>query len=293
MRRAGNPRNLGRTGAAAWALLTLAMSTVAAAHGQVPGVDETDMSPRTNAAPTTATARGFLYRTVVSGGKTYAYNVFIPPTYNADRPWPTILFLHGSGERGNDGFFQTEVGIGRTLRRNHGMIPAIVVMPQCPQGKTWNDPEIAKMALDALEDVSKTYRVDEKRLYLTGLSLGGRGCWYIAARTKGAFAAVLPICGGGDPKDAAKLTNVPIWAHHGTEDKNVPIAETQRIVDAVEAAGGDVRFTRIAGADHVIWDRVYGDPKVWQWLFAQERGGGSGGKSPKKPRTARSRSADK
>lgn len=260
-----------------WATMVIA-ALVGSAPAQIPG-DEDDMATPAAAPPNMGTARGFLYRTVSSGGKNFAYNLYIPPTYSTDRAWPTILFLHGSGERGNDGFLQTEVGIARAIRRSHDMIPAIVLMPQCPQGTTWNDPATAKMALDCLEDVSKSYKVDPKRLYLTGLSLGGRGVWYIAARTKGAFAAAVPICGGGDPKDAPKLVETPIWAWHGSNDKNVPLAETEKIVEAVEQAGGDVKFSRVAGGDHFIWDRVYSDPKLWQWLFAQEKGGG--GAAPK------------
>lgn len=232
-------------------------------------VDDILDSP-TSRPPTVSTARGFLYRTVSSGGRTAAYTVYIPPTYTTDRAWPTLLFLHGSGERGVDGFLQTDVGIAKAIRRNHDAVPAIVVMPQCPNGKSWTDPEPAKLALDCLEDVSKAYKVDPKRMYLTGLSMGGRGVWFIAARTRGAFAAMVPICGGGDPKDASKLADIPIWCFHGAEDKSVPVAETERMVDAVEKAGGDIKFTRFAGADHAVWDRVYGDPKMWQWLFAQE-----------------------
>ena len=216
-------------------------------------------------------AKGFIYRSLQSGGKTYAYCVYIPPTYTPEREWPTILFLHGSGERGNDGFLQTDVGIARAIRRNHALIPAIVVMPQCPAGMSWTEPAAAKLALDCVEDVSKRYHVDNSRLYLTGLSLGGRGAWYIAARVRGAFAAIVPICGGGKPADAAALKDTPIWAFHGTADENVPIAETDTMVDAVEDAGGKVEYTRIPGGNHFIWDKVYSDPKLWRWLFAQQR----------------------
>ena len=225
------------------------------------------------AAATAQPPRGFLYRTISVDGQTRAYCVFVPPAYTPDRPWPTILFLHGSGERGADGFLQTEVGIGKALRRNHAMIPAIVVMPQCPPNAVWTSPESAKLALECVEAVSRDYNVDGSRLYLTGLSLGGRGAWYIAARTRNAFAAIVPVCGGGDPKDAAALAKTPIWAWHGTADKNVPMAETERMVDAVEKSGGSVQFTKIPQGEHAIWDRVYNDPKLWQWLFAQQRGG--------------------
>lgn len=218
-----------------------------------------------------AAEKGFIYRTMVSGGKTYAYNVFVPPNYRHDRAWPLILFLHGSGERGNDGFHQTEVGIARAIRKNHSMIPAIVVMPQCPRNRTWTEPETAKMALSCVEDVTRRYNVDPNRLYLTGLSLGGRGTWYIASRVKNGFAALVPICGGGNIDDAAKLKDTPIWAFHGAADENVPVGETDRMVEAIERAGGDVEYTRMPGANHFIWDRVYANPKVWKWLFAQER----------------------
>lgn len=215
-------------------------------------------------------ARGFLYRTMTLDGKTVAYNLFVPPSYSPDRNWPTILFLHGSGERGSDGFFQTDVGIAHAIRRNHTLVPALVVMPQCPSNAIWNKPDSAKMALACVEDVSRDYKVDASRIYLTGLSMGGRGCWFLAARVRNAFAAMVPICGGGDPADAAKLTEIPIWAWHGSADKNVPISETEAIVEAIKAAGGKIEFSRIPGGEHNVWDRAYGDAKLWQWLFAQQ-----------------------
>jgi predicted peptidase len=227
----------------------------------------------------TPSATGFLCKTTVVDGQTYAYSVFIPPEYDPNRPWPAILFLHGSGERGADGLLQTEVGIGRALRRNHKLIPAIVVMPQCRENEMWVGP-MGQMALRCLEQTSRAYRLDPERIYLTGLSLGGQGVWHIAAEFPDRFAAVVPICGFAEWKEstgvaqklAPRLTKVPIWCFHGALDKAVPVEKGRELVNAIRAAGGDIQYTEYPDGDHQIWDRVYEDARLWKWLFAQRLG---------------------
>jgi predicted peptidase len=165
-------------------------------------------------------ATGFLYKTLELGSQTYAYSVYVPPDYTLKRAWPVILFLHGSGERGHDGFLQTDVGIARAIRRDYKRCPAIVVMPQCRRGVWWQD-DMLDMALRCLEDASREYHCDSQRVYLTGLSMGGAGAWRLASRMPDAFAAVVPICGfygrpdvTPPPADvtalAARLAKLPI-----------------------------------------------------------------------------------
>ncbi len=222
------------------------------------------------AAPVADT--GFLYKTVTSDEREYAYCVYVPPEYDPVRPWPTILFLHGSGERGSDGFLHTDVGIARTLRRNRKMIPAIVVMPQCVRGGTWTQPAMATMALRCLEDVSRHYHVDHDRLYLTGLSLGGGGVWYLAARVPTAWAAIVPVCAiPGDAAAAGRIAPIPCWAFHGEKDDRVPVGATRTMIDALKSAGGKPRYTEYPGGNHFIWNRVYDDRQLWRWLFEQRR----------------------
>jgi predicted peptidase len=233
--------------------------------------------PTTQGHPTIAT--GFLYKTLTIDKETYAYGVYVPPDYTPDKPWPVILFLHGSGERGDDGFLQTEVGIGRAIRRNYRVIPAIVIMPQCRPNQDWVGP-MSQLALRCIEQTSREFHLDPDRIYLTGLSLGGQGAWHLAARMPGRFAAVVPICGfaewgpstGLAAKLAEKLTNVPIWCFHGDEDKAVPVAAAREMVEAVRQAGGTIYYTEVKGGGHNVWDHAYDNLELWRWLFSQKRG---------------------
>lgn len=239
----------------------------------------TQSAPASGSDEPTKTATGFLYKTLTFEHETYAYGVYIPPDYTPDRPWPVILFLHGSGERGDDGLLQTDVGIGRAIRHNHRAIPAIVVMPQCRDKHDWVGP-MSQLALRCIEQTSREYYLDPDRLYLTGLSLGGQGAWNLAARLPDRFAAVVPVCGfaelgpptGLATRLAEHLTKVPIWCFHGDEDKAVPVEKGREMVEAVREAGGNIQYTEVKGGTHNVWDRAYGDRELWRWLFAQKRG---------------------
>lgn len=233
--------------------------------------------PPPASAPTSA-ASGFIYKTIAFNDVTCAYCVYVPPDYTPDRAWPVILFLHGSGERGDDGFLQTDVGLGRALRRNYRAIPAIVVMPQCRPGETWAG-EMGTLALRCVEAISHEYHLDAQRLYLTGLSLGGHGAWHLAARVPDRFAALIVICGFADLSDsdtearqlAPQLKDIPILCFHGAQDANVPVQKTRAMVAAIRAAGGHIEYTEYKDGTHFIWDRVYENREVWKWLFEQRR----------------------
>jgi predicted peptidase len=223
-------------------------------------------------------ATGFLYKTVKIDGQTCAYCVFVPPDYTPERAWPVILFLHGSGERGEDGFLQTDVGIGRALRRHRHLIPAIVVMPQCRPNQIWAGP-MAQLALRCVEETSREYHLDPQRLYLTGLSLGAHGALHLAAEHPDRFAAIISVCGfaelgqstGLASRLARRLTGVPVWFFHGQQDTNVPVIKSRELVAAFRQAGGQVQYTEYPDGDHCIWDRVYDSREVWNWLFEQKR----------------------
>ncbi len=240
------------------------------------------MAPETQpaaAAPSSATVTGFIRKTVSVDDQSYAYVVYVPPDYTPERPWPVILFLHGAGERGEDGFLQTDIGIGRAIRRHHRNIPAIVVMPQCRPNEAWVGP-MAGMALRCVELTSREYNLDPRRVYLTGLSLGGHGAWMLAASYPDKWAAVVPICGfaeyaestGLAEKIAPRLTDIPIWCFHGAADKMVPVEKSRELVEAIKAAGGkSIWYTEYPNGNHNVWDKAYDDPELWRWLFAQER----------------------
>jgi len=204
------------------------------------------------------------------GGASRTYVVYVPENYDPARRWPLVVFLHGMGERGDDGLIQSEVGIGTAIRRNEGRFPCIVVMPQCPDDRKWTD---AFDHIDrAIAGVSKDYTIDPDRMLLTGLSMGGFGTWSYGAEHADRFAALMPICGGGNVEDAPALATLPIWAFHGGSDETVPPQRSREMVEAVEAAGGDIRYTEYPEAGHNSWDRAYGDPEAIAWLLAQKKG---------------------
>jgi len=238
-------------------------------------------------------ATGFLNRTLSLHGATYKYQVFVPDNWSPKQKWPVILFLHGSGERGDDGLLQTDVGLPHAIRQNRSRFPAIVVIPQCLTGRWWTEPEMEEVALGALAATSKEFKGDPKRTYLTGLSMGGYGSWSLAWEYPGKFAAIVPICGGivptpsqlkehpalakislpDDPKSyrevAQKIGKTPVWIFHGADDTSVPVEGSRKIYAASKAAGANVRYTEYPGVGHNSWDKAYAEPELMTWLLAQ------------------------
>ena len=219
-----------------------------------------------------STPTGFLDKTMKVGENLCKYVVYVPADFNPKEKLPVILFLHGAGERGADGLKQSEVGIGRAIRFNPERYHALVVIPQCLEGKFWAN-EMADFALKALDKTIKEYKGDKNRLYLTGLSMGGFGSWGIASQHPDMFAAVVPCCGGGDPeKMASALINLPIWVFHGSSDGVVNVEQSRKMVKAIKDAGSSlIKYTEYEGVDHNCWDRTYGDKEMTDWLFAQTR----------------------
>jgi len=205
------------------------------------------------------------------------YLLFLPKEYQAksEKRWPLILFLHGAGERGSDVWKVATHGPPKHVADNPDF-PFIVVSPQCPEGSIWSNDAL----LALLEEISRGYAVDERRVYLTGLSMGGYGAWDLALTHPEKFAAVVPICGGGQlislllvsPEKAEALKSLPIWAFHGAKDNVVPPAESQRMVDAVKRAGvREVKLTIYPEAQHDSWTETYNNPELYQWLLQHER----------------------
>ena len=234
---------------------------------------------------------GFLNRTVSVGGESYRYQVYVPQDFDPKKKWPVILFLHGVGERGDDGLQPTDVGIGHAIRANASRFPFIVVMPQCRKDKRWIHAEMQAQAMAALEQSIREFHGDRDRLYLTGLSMGGYGTWDMTAKFPGKFAAYVPICGGiygpakvpdahvglaGDPnvadpyaETARRIGSTPIWIFHGGADDTVPVEESRKMAQALQAAKANVRYTEYPGVGHNAWDRAYAEPELIPWLLAQ------------------------
>ncbi len=248
---------------------------------------------------------GFLNRTVTVGGEQHRYQVFVPVDYTPTRRWPVILFLHGAGERGTDGVVQTEVGLGSALRRHSERYPAIVVFPQVSPDERWTGPA-AEVALEALEQTEREFSTDRQRVYLTGMSMGGSGAWYLAYRNPQRFVALLIICARiipvaeavepiVPPEDgppyaalARRLKNVPTWLFHGDADDVVPVVQSRQVNAALQAVGAASRYTELAGVGHNAWDSAYGSPEVPRWLLAQRRHGSGDRPEPASKQTRKS-----
>jgi predicted peptidase len=197
------------------------------------------------------------------------YFLFLPQGHGSaekkDQKWPLMLFLHGAGERGDNLDLVKKHGPPKIVDEKKDF-PFITVSPQCPSGKSWNPQQMAKL----VDHVANTYSADPKRLYVTGLSMGGFGTWNLLAEYPGKFAAAIPICGGGNPETAEKMKGTPIWVFHGAKDTAVPIAKSEAMVDALKKAEGNVKFTSYPDAGHDSWTETYNNPEVYKWLLEQK-----------------------
>ena len=195
------------------------------------------------------------------------YLLYLPPGYGRDDgPWPLVLFLHGAGERGNDLTKVKTHGPPKLVEAGRDF-PFILASPQCPAEGWWEND-----VLDALlDDTVDRYDVDEDRVYLTGLSMGGYGTWSLACACPDRFAAIAPVCGGGNHILVQRLKRVPVWVFHGAKDDVVPLAKSAEMVRAIEAAGGNVRFTVYPDAAHDSWTETYDNPELYEWLLNQRR----------------------
>ena len=195
------------------------------------------------------------------------YLLYLPEKYDADKKeWPLVLFLHGAGESGND-LNKVKIHGPPKLIAAGKQFPAIVVSPQSAR-MGWNPQSLNAL----LDDLVAKYRVDKDRIYVTGLSMGGFGTWALASANADRFAAIVPICGGGNPADAAKMKDLPIWVFHGAKDGAVKLEQSERMVDALKSAGAkNVDFTVYPDLEHDSWTVTYDNPKVWEWLFKQNR----------------------
>ncbi len=203
-------------------------------------------------------------------GKEAKYVLFVPQSYKSDKEYPLILFLHGSGETGTDGKKAAAVGLGPAIRNKEKDFGFIAIFPQS-QERTWlAGSDDAKRALAILAKVQKEYKVDAKRIYLTGLSMGGFGTWSLAAKYPEQWAAIVPVCGGGDPKDAKIIKNIPCWCFHGDADKAVSVEMSREMIEAIKKAGGSPKYTEYPGVGHNSWDKAYGTAELYEWLLMQK-----------------------
>jgi predicted peptidase len=197
------------------------------------------------------------------------YLLYLPEGYSndSDKKWPLMLFLHGAGERGSDVNKVKVHGPPKIVEKKKDF-PFILVSPQCPADTWWRTYELIAL----LDEIQKSYRVDPDRVYLTGLSMGGFGTWELASQYPQRFAAIAPICGGGNPVQARRLRSSPIWVFHGDADRVVPVARSDEMVEALKKAGADVKYTRYEGVDHDSWTKTYANEELYQWMLSHKRG---------------------
>ncbi|MDN5211770.1 prolyl oligopeptidase family serine peptidase [Fulvivirgaceae bacterium BMA12] len=194
------------------------------------------------------------------------YLLYLPDDYTRDttQQWPLLIFLHGGGEQGTDLEKVKKHGPPMLVEKGE-KFPFLIVSPQARRG--WQ-PEFLYAMIKA---VIKENRVDEDRVYLTGLSMGGFGTWALAQKHRELFAAIVPICGGGDTDEIWKLQHMPVWCFHGARDKVVPLGSSQNMVDALKVYNPDVKFTIYADVGHDSWTQAYNDPHLYEWLLRQKK----------------------
>jgi predicted peptidase len=210
---------------------------------------------------------------------TIKYLLFLPKTYanESGKTWPLILFLHGSGERGTNVWKVATHGPPGRVASNPDF-PFIIVSPQCPEGEHWSNDTL----LALLDEVMSHCAADPARIYLTGLSMGGYGTWDLGLSHPERFAAIVPICGGGElispllssREKTEALKRLGIWAFHGAKDPVVPVEESQRMTDAAKKVGiKEVKLTIYPEADHNSWTQTYNNPELYDWLLKHRNPG--------------------
>lgn len=186
---------------------------------------------------------------------------------------PLIVFLHGSGERGDDLEALRESDILKYAQGNKGL-PYLIALPQCPLGADWSQ---QMDALDALvEHLQERYPVDAQRVYLSGLSMGGRAALQLAALKPHKFAALAVMsCRRPDvfgrTDVVSQLKGMPIWIFHGALDAVVPLTQALQVAEMLRNLGCRVRTTVYPGAHHDTWKLAYHDPELYSWLFTHEQ----------------------
>jgi predicted peptidase len=230
----------------------------------------------------------------INGNDTLPYRILLPVNYEPQKKYPLILVLHGAGERGNDNEAQLVHGsylfLKDSIRKNY---PAIVVFPQCPLNSFWSnvqfqydsvsgfrnfifladgEPTLAmKLVQQLLYKLLKDYPVNKKQVYVGGLSMGGMGTFEMVRRNPKIFAAAFPICGGGATATAPLMKKVKWWVFHGDADNVVPAALSTEMVNALKAAGADVKYSLYPGVYHNSWDNAFAEPELLPWLFSVKK----------------------
>ncbi len=224
-------------------------------------------------------------------GEMLPYRLLKPLHYDASHAYPLVVFLHGMGERGSDNVSQLAIGVSEFLASDAAMqrFPAVVIVPQCPNGEDSNEaswsnwtpgaPAITKptrLVLQTVEAARKEFAIDSDRMYIGGLSMGAFGTWNVIEEYPDLFAAAFPICGGGDPAKAERIARLPLWVFHGAKDETVPPQRSREMVRAIQQAGGHPGYSEYPDVGHDSWANAFEEPRLLSWLFSQKREPGAG-----------------
>ncbi len=216
-------------------------------------------------------------RTVRVDDGDFQYQIYVPAQMKSRENLPLIVFLHGIGQRGSGGFLPTEGSAGAIARHYLAQIPAIILIPQCRPGSFWSDPVMEKMVMLEISQAVEEFGADAKRILLTGVSMGGYGVWYLAARHSERFAALVSICGGSPFTRGERFLSIaenvgktPAWLFHGADDKVVSVTESRQIVEALENVDGNVKYNEYAGVGHNVWINAATEKELLPWLLAQK-----------------------
>lgn len=211
-------------------------------------------------------AFGFSQLKTIKNKTTYPFWINVPEKESTEKQ-PVLIFLHGKSLSGTDLNRVRRYGVLRAMDKGR-KIPAIVVAPQVAKGN-WNPDKV----LEVLDYVKKNYNVDESRIYVCGMSLGGYGTLHFAGKYADKITAAVAICGGGNVKDGCKLATIPLWIQHGDVDYIVPMSESKKVVDAIKKCdeNADVTLTIIKGGNHGNVERLFHEDAMYDWLFQQKR----------------------
>lgn len=207
---------------------------------------------------------GFSQITAVKGKSDYNFWLSLPADSILKNNPPILIFLHGKSLSGSDLNMVRKYGVIHEMDKGR-KVPAIVIAPQVPAGKSWEPAKIKHV----LEYVQSQYKTDTNRVYVAGMSLGGYGTLHFVGAYPELVTAAVALCGGGNPKDAYNLSQVPLWIQHGNKDYAVPISESEKVVKAInDCNGGEkLKYTVVPGANHGDLERVFRTDEMYNWLF--------------------------
>ncbi len=194
------------------------------------------------------------------------YLLYVPDEVPETGKYPLLLYLHGSGARGNDLSVLENHG-PRPFLMNHKEFPFVLVSPLCKKDDSWHPLYLLRM----LDSIEAKLPIDKNRIYVTGLSMGGNGTWNLARAAPDRFAAIAPLCGRAhfETEDVKALKDLSIWAFHGKKDDLVPYQASERLVNKLEEINADVKYTLYPELGHRIWDETYGNPDLYHWLLSK------------------------